>query len=83
MAGKQPDLFEAVLVDELCNSLPRRQLAGLVLLFDALFAAAEFEFGTLRAKFGNLVRHRRCLWPFYLSCHSFPVSRLLEGFGAI
>ena len=76
MAGKHPNLLKAVLILQLCHSFPRRQLAGFMLFVDAIFAATEFQFGTLCAKFGDLFRHRRCLRALYLTCHSCsPVSR--------
>ena len=78
MAGKEANLLEAFLVDELCHAFPRRQLSRVVLLLDAFSAAAEFELGTLGAQFGDLVRHGRCLRAFCLTYHSCsPVGRFL------
>jgi hypothetical protein len=84
MASEKTDLLKAFLVDKLRHPLPRRQLAGVVLFFDAIFAATEFQLGTLRAKAGDLLRHRCCLGAFSLGCHFCSgVRRILEGFDAI
>ncbi len=43
MLRKKADLLKALAVHQFCNTLPRRQLAAGVMLFDSLFAATKFN----------------------------------------
>ena len=57
MPRKQSDLFEAALVDQAAMRSRAVSLPDCVLLLDAIFAAAEFEFGASGVQVGNLVLH--------------------------
>ena len=69
MLGKEADLLKAALVNEAGDALARGELAGGMVFVDALFAAAEFEFGAPVAKVGNLVGHRGLLCSLCLLGH--------------
>ena len=77
MLGKETDFLEAALVDQHGHAFPRGELAGGMVLVNALFAAAEFEFGALVAKVGNLVGHRGFFYGLCLFGH--PCSWFVQG----
>ncbi len=57
MLDKHIELLERVLVEQQLDTLPRGQLAALMLRTDPLFAAAEPGFGTPLFEFVEYVFH--------------------------
>ena len=53
MLGEQSGLFEAVRIDQRIDSLARRQLAALALLFQLVLAAAQHGFAGALAELGD------------------------------
>jgi hypothetical protein len=49
--GKESGLLEGIAIGEQGDALPRRQLAGLVLLLNALGAAPQFQVFRLSSSF--------------------------------
>src|SRR5208337_4356626 len=69
MFGKDADLLEAGVVDELGDTFARRELAARVLLVDALFAAALLKGRAFFAQVVELGFDGAWRWLYCFGCH--------------